>query len=106
MKNPLADARGYNPVPSGRGWLSAECERREKNLRQFRLTPISKGKRITNGSEVIRKSQIVPSPVYPVYLGEQDIPQIGERIDSVASRFAVLPELENLRLAPGAHGKS
>src|SRR6202795_1913548 len=31
-------------------------------------------------------------------VSENLIPQIGERIDSVASRFAVLPERENLRL--------
>ncbi|HEV2198367.1 MAG TPA: DUF362 domain-containing protein [Bryobacteraceae bacterium] len=35
-------------------------------------------------------------------LREERIPQIGERIDAVASRFAVLPELESLRLAAGA----
>jgi uncharacterized protein (DUF362 family) len=31
-------------------------------------------------------------------VNEKIIPQIGERIDSVASRFAVLPGLEHLRL--------
>jgi uncharacterized protein (DUF362 family) len=34
---------------------------------------------------------------------EDLIPQIGERIDSVSSPFAVLPERENLRLPAGGH---
>jgi uncharacterized protein (DUF362 family) len=45
----------------------------------------------------------------PDRVGEKLIPQIGERIDSVASRFAVLPELRHLMLperAPGVPEKS
>ncbi len=35
-------------------------------------------------------------------LGEERMPQSGESIASVAGRFAVLPELESLRLATSA----
>jgi hypothetical protein len=34
----------------------------------------------------------------PKQLGEAMIPQLGENIVSVAKRFALLPELESLRL--------